>query len=332
VEITDGKSSNEAIEIIYKEKQKASIKRPIVWIDYSKIKFIEVLYLGKKVIYINFTLKLRRFFDIIFYISILLYGNMLMLFYGKPNIGILNGIGIILSFLLMMLIISMTMETLFITSDPINKINVRKYRLMFFLRVVAVIITHCFGVNINYGKENILIYNLLIFVISGIIITIHNNIINKYKNMSDAIIEEMISVYNGSDERVTDVEVIYEKFIHFFAYCILLIFVYKYTLWRWEATLLFLIINIIVLKKFFWKGCKELYHNYGAYFCAICISSSVGIILMKLVYEQVIVLSVFMNRDEQELWMVLMLFYLPILRLGKDIHRRKKNITYIWKK
>jgi len=291
-----------------------------------------VLYLSNKVIYINITLKLRRIFDIIFYVSILLYGNMLILFYGKPNIGILYGIGIFLSFLLMLFIIGMTMETLFITSDPINKINVTKYRMIFFLRAVEVIITHCFGVNINNGKENVLIYNLLIFVISGVIITIHNNIINKYKNMSDVIIEEMISVYNSSDERVTDVEVIYKKFIHFLVYCILLIFVYKYTLWRWEATLFFLIINIIVMKKFFWKGCKELYHNYLAYFCTICIFSSIGIILMKLVYDQVIVLSVFMNRDEQELWMVLILFYLPILRLGKDIDRRKKNISHVWKK
>lgn len=79
------------------------------------------------------TLKLRRIFDIIFYISILLYGNMLILYYGKLNISLIPKIAIILSFLLMMFILSMTMETLFTTSDPVNKINVTQYRIIFCL-------------------------------------------------------------------------------------------------------------------------------------------------------------------------------------------------------
>ena len=52
--------------------------------------------LSNKVIYINVTLKLRRIFDIIFYISILLYGNMLILYYGKLNISLIPKIAIIL--------------------------------------------------------------------------------------------------------------------------------------------------------------------------------------------------------------------------------------------
>lgn len=278
------------------------------------------------------TLKLRRIFDIIFYISILLYGNMLILYYGKLNISLIPKIAIILSFLLMMFILSMTMETLFTTSDPVNKINVTQYRIIFLLRVVEIVITFCFAVAINNVKERILIYNLIIFAISGVIIALHNMIINRYKNMSEEIIEEMISVYCSPDERKIDVEALYKRFIHFFIYCILLIFVYKYTLWRWETTLIFLALNIAVLKRFFWAGCKELYYKHVGYFLCICLFSSIGIILMKLVYDQVIMLLIFKNRDEQELWMVFMLFYLPLLRLGKDVDKRRKKISYVWKK
>ena len=277
-------------------------------------------------------LKLRRIFDVVFYICILLCGNLLMFYYGKTNINLIYGIVIVFSFLLMLFIISANMDTLFTTSDPINKINITKYRVIFFLRVVEIVITYYFSVNDNKGKEKILIYNFLIFVISGVIITLHNMIINRYKNMSSETIEEMISIYTSSDERKIDVEAIYKKFIYFFAYCMLLIFVYRYTLWRWETTFAFLIINIIVLKKLFWEGCKKLYYKYVAYFFSICFISSIGIVLMKLIYDQLIVLSMFKNRDEQELWMVLMLFYLPLLRLGKDVDRRRKKILYIWKK
>ncbi len=277
-------------------------------------------------------LKLRRIFDVVFYICILLCGNLLMFYYGETNINLIYGIVIVFSFLLMLFIISATMDTLFTTSDPINKINITKYRVIFFLRVVEIVITYYFSVNDNKGKEKILIYNFLIFVISGVIITLHNMIINRYKNMSSETIEEMISIYTSSDERKIDVEAIYKKFIYFFAYCMLLIFVYRYTLWRWETTFAFLIINIIVLKKLFWEGCKKLYYKYVAYFFSICFISSIGIVLMKLIYDQLIVLSMFKNRDEQELWMVLMLFYLPLLRLGKDVDRRRKKILYIWKK
>ncbi|AEV67514.1 hypothetical protein [Acetivibrio clariflavus] len=255
-----------------------------------------------------------------------------MFYYGETNINLIYGIVIVFSFLLMLFIISATMDTLFTTSDPINKINITKYRVIFFLRVVEIVITYYFSVNDNKGKEKILIYNFLIFVISGVIITLHNMIINRYKNMSSETIEEMISIYTSSDERKIDVEAIYKKFIYFFAYCMLLIFVYRYTLWRWETTFAFLIINIIVLKKLFWEGCKKLYYKYVAYFFSICFISSIGIVLMKLIYDQLIVLSMFKNRDEQELWMVLMLFYLPLLRLGKDVDRRRKKILYIWKK
>jgi len=277
-------------------------------------------------------LKLRRIFDVVFYICILLCGNLLMFYYGETNINLIYGIVIVFSFLLMLFIISATMDTLFTTSDPINKINITKYRVIFFLRVVEIVITYYFSVNDNKGKEKILIYNFLILVISGVIITLHNIIINRYKNMSSETIEEMISIYTSSDERKIDVEAIYKKFIYFFAYCMLLIFVYRYTLWRWETTFAFLIINIIVLKKLFWEGCKKLYYKYVAYFFSICFISSIGIVLMKLIYDQLIVLSMFKNRDEQELWMVLMLFYLPLLRLGKDVDRRRKKILYIWKK
>lgn len=293
---------------------------------------MEVLILRNKVLYINITLRLRRLLDFIFYIAILLYGNMLMFFYAKENIGLRYGIVMVLSFLIMLFIMSMTMETIFITSDPINHINVMKYRIIFFLKVVGIIITYYFGVITNNEKETVLIYNSLIFVIGGIILGLHNNIINKYGNMSSGIIEEMISSYTRSGARETDVNLLWKRFVHFMIYCILQIFIYKYTLWRWEATIAFLIINIILLKRFFWQGCKDLYINYWGYFCSICLFSSIGIILMKLIYDQTIVLSIFRNRDEQELWMVFVLFYLPLMRVGKDLNRIKRNKSYVWEK
>jgi len=78
-------------------------------------------------------LKLRRIFDVVFYICILLCGNLLMFYYGETNINLIYGIVIVFSFLLMLFIISATMDTLFTTSDPINKINITKYRVIFFL-------------------------------------------------------------------------------------------------------------------------------------------------------------------------------------------------------
>lgn len=287
--------------------------------------------MNRKALYISIVIGQRRVFDFIFYIATLLYGNILMISYGKQDVGFL-AILVVLSYLFMLLMLAVTIETIFITSDPINSRNVIRYRTIFLLKILEMGITHYFGVIINNGKGNIILYNLLIFVISVVIIAIHNMTINKYKNMNSESIEEMISIYTRPDTRKTDVDLLYRNFVYFMLYCIFQIFIYKYTLWRWEATIVFLIINIIILKKLFWQGCKDLYQNYKVYFYGVCMFSSIGIILMKLVYDDVIIMSIFRNRDEQELWMVFILFYIPLMRLGKDLVRRKKNMSYIWKK
>ena len=141
----------------------------------------------------------------------------------------------------------------------------------------------------------------------------------------------MINKYIRAELKSTDVQIFYKRFIYFFAYSVFLIFVYKYTLLRWEITVIFMSLNIIVLKKLFWEGCKDLYHYYQRYFICICLVSSLGIILMKLIHDHTIDLPIFYNRDEQEFLMVLMLFYFPLLRLGRDLNRRKKSLQMIWK-
>ena len=89
-----------------------------------------------------------------------------------------------------------------------------------------------------------------------------------------------------------------------------------------------MVFNIFVLWKLHWIGIKELVKSKYVYFAVVSVISSLGIVLLKLIYDKAIVLSIFQDRDEQEYLMILVLFFLPLIYYGNKLsmaYMNKKN-------
>ncbi len=284
---------------------------------------------------IGFTLKLRYWSSVIFYINIVCYSMLLIFLNGKSDIGFVYGSFILLTYMVGVFCLLVKGEAILKYSDPYNFANYKKYIYVFVMEAIEMITAGILAQsNLIYSKE-ILLGGYLIFltVVFGSIYYLHSKILYEYKRAVQHLeINEILLQYKEKKdfETVTDVEKYRKDFYYFMGYVVGLIFLYKYTLHSWLITAIFAIFHFYILKRLFWDGINKVIKKSFLYFGMIQFSSAVGIILLKLIFDEVIVLSIFEGRAEQEYLMVLILFFLPIGYYGKKITELYSWKVYTW--
>lgn len=284
---------------------------------------------------IGLTLKIRYWSSIAYYISILCYGILVVNFYGISNLTGKTGFVILLSYIIALLCLMIKAETFMKYCDPLNIGNRKKYMLICTLEFSEMIIAAVLAQVNNENRKDILQVGF-IFISTMILICsiyLHKSIIKNYEEIRGCeILNEKMKYYLEAVQcdKTVDVDRLFKSFCGFIIYIILLTFIYKYTLKYWISTFVFMAFNIFVLWKLHWSGIKELVKSKYVYFAVVSVISSLGIVLLKLIYDKAIVLSIFQNRDEQEYLMILVLFFLPLIYYGSKLSMAYMNNKNQW--
>lgn len=144
------------------------------------------------------------------------------------------------------------------------------------------------------------------------------------------MIEQFLNNVNNVKKNIDNVNELFKNFIKYMVYLFALTFVYKYTLYYWLLTGVFVVGNIYVLWKLHWKGIEKLVKYNYLYFIITCFISTGGILLLKLNYDSIINLSILFGRDEQEYLMSLVLFNLPLSYYGSKVSVIYSNTNCEW--
>lgn len=271
---------------------------------------------------IETTLIMRYRYSIIFYVSTVIYGCIAILGYGKSDFGIFYSGVAIIAYLVAMFSILLSAEALIKDSDPINKYNNRKYMVIFCIELLELIAVNIICISIPKDEKYsvILIFLFVITITCYAIILIHRLIYSQYEILkNNGEIEAILKKYNDIGDKEIDIDWYFKRFLYFLIYLILLSVVYKYILYHWLMVLIFIITNIYVMWKIHWKGIMFFVKHCKVYFGLTCISSTIGIIFLKNIYDGNLIFDLFKNRDEYEFYMVYILFYVPIIYYGKKV-------------
>lgn len=261
------------------------------------------------------------------------YGILVINLYGREHIKMGMGLMILFSYIIALICLMIKAETIMKYCDPVNINNRKKYIVICTLEFLEMIIAAFFA-QVNNINDNISLQ--VSFAVVTVIILIcsvylHKGIIEDYEKIKHStVLNKKIKDYSEAIEcnNVENIDELFKNFCKFTIYIILLIFIYKYTLYHWILTCMFIFLNVLILWKLHWTGIKELVKSKYAYFIVVSIVSSLGIVLLKLIYDKVIILNIFQNRDEQEYLMVLVLFFSPLIYYGSKlsvIYMNKKN-------
>lgn len=282
---------------------------------------------------IGITLKTRYWSTIIFYISIIVYGVTAISMYGKTDIGIgYSGLIIVAS---MIALCSMTVkcETILKYADPLNKDNQKRYIFIILVELLEMLSVYILCVNISEDERILvaILYFAVVSIIFYFLSQIHKKIYYDYEiAMDNNLINDLIIEYDLKNNSNVDIDWYFMRFVYFMLYLLSLIFIYKYTLHSWIFSIAFIILSIFVMWKLHWIGIVKFVKNKKLYFGIISIISSIGIIFLKLVYDGIIALNLFKNRDEYEYLMVLILFYIPIIYYGKRVSEVYIRSKFRW--
>lgn len=281
----------------------------------------------KKRVSIHFRLILRMGVSIIFFISYLIFNNILFSIGRLENLNLINGliIFILSSACIIMLVIST--ESVCRESDPINPLNVNKYRIIFIMEVITMISNSFILMNYELNVKMSQISNSIIIILGLIAVGIHSSIIKRYKALSQEKINELISNYQLSvnEKLLSMLSVIKMKIVYLIGYLIICGVFMKYPMYNVFTSMIFMGINIRVLYKLFYKELRELYSYYGKVKKAkkilweAYVFSTVGYIFIYLTYKKSIYVPVLSGCTLDEMSVLWFLFFIPFYRyLIKD--------------
>lgn len=276
----------------------------------------------------------RNIDSAIFNVIIVVYGLYLNCYYKKSDIGFGAGLIVLVSYVVLMICIMVSLESVMKNADPLSVYNRKKYAVILGMEILQIVITYIFFMSENKSDVKTFLYIGFNLLVLYLVLNINKSIIDTYKSMSDSEVGSIIHNFSSknSTEKKVDTVPLYKSFFRFQIYVILLYFIYKVSLMNWITTVIFSLINCAVIVYFFKNGTKQLVKHYILYLAGVCLVSTVGIVLLKMIYDGVIDLSIFKGRDKQEYLMCMVLFYLPITIYGKRLFKLNAKYTTKWSK
>ena len=278
-------------------------------------------------------LNIRCLSGMLYHFFILGYGVMVICLYGVRNIGGVNGMFLLLFYMLALLALLLQGESLLKYGDPLNKENRKWYAGMFGMECAEMLLAYLLAME-GY-KTYVVIggYSLCVAVGMSISLYIHRRILRSYKWIRQTgQFEKLLDHYKQEVHQKMDLDaaVHMKGFLKFLCYIIALTFIYKLTLLSWIITGIFAVINGYVLWKLHWDGIRSVISHSKLYFAGIYLCTTIGLIWLKLVYDQRIVIRLFQGRDAQEYLMVWILFFLPLVYYGSKVSVAYMNQRYQW--
>ncbi len=284
---------------------------------------------------IGSAIKIRYWSSIIFFVSTIMYGMMVIFLYGKPDIGGGYGLLILLTHTISVICVLVKGETILKYADPYNFNSRSKYVYILFVEILEIVVAGCVAqLNVKFPKSFLLVgYILGVVVIFFSINILHLKIIKHYDSLvGTSKVSNMIAMYQDVKQcsEEADIEKYFKEFIKFAVYLIMLVFVYKYTLYNWLFTVIFVVVNIYIMRKYLWEGIERIIIRKCIYFGSVVCAASMGILLMKLIFDGVICLEFFEGREAQEYLMVLICFFIPISYYGAKLSVAQSRRKYQW--
>ena len=280
------------------------------------------------------TLWTRNIDSALFNVIIVVYGLYLNCYYKKSGIGFGAGLVVLVSYVVLMICIMVSLESVMKNADPLSVYNRKKYAVILGMEILQIVITYIFFMSENKSDVKTFLYIGFNLLVMYLVLNINKRIIDTYKSMSYSEVVSIIHDFSSrkSTEKKVDTVPLYKSFFRFQIYVILLYFIYKVSLMNWITTVIFSLINCAVIVYFFKNGTKQLVKHYILYLAGVCLVSTVGIVLLKMNYNGVIDLAILKGRDEQEYLMCMVLFYWPITIYGKRLFKLNAKYTTKWSK
>ncbi len=293
--------------------------------------------MGKKKSII-FTLLVRLCTSIIFFIALLAFGNILYSHGKLDDLSIDNGIVLMVLNFVILLCATITMCGIYRYSDPLNMVNKINNRLIFCLQIVALVFHGYMLMNLNkYGNMQQQ-YNGIIIVLWVIVLVLHGMSFNNYWHTSNEELKGYISAYClETDEKLLEiVSGIRIQTYKFAAYLVLVLLFYDMILVNIATEVTFIIINSLVIAKLF-LDCLKCYSksiasiNKGrTIISSSIIFSSIGSVLIFLLYKGYIVVGILENRTAEEYGSLLLFFYIPLFMELSKIYFLEERMRGNW--
>lgn len=292
----------------------------------------------KKQLSIMQRLKIRMGFSIIYLLTTCFFFKRIYDIGRINNIGILNGIIMFICISIAMIMLACSMESIHSYSDPINRINKRTYRVIFCVQIILMIFCSWLVYENNINNLKKFIFYCIYFFMTVLIISMHWNIIERYKKMSKESVDDMIEtykmIYNAA--LLEKSEEVKKRAYYFIVYLILIGVFFKYFLMNTIATIAFIVLNLVVVIKMFKHAFENFYQEQskekpsGKILCIENIVLIIGYIFLYLVFQEKIKIRILEGRTPDELAMLYMLFYIPLYRHIINVYIVGVRMTQQW--
>lgn len=256
------------------------------------------------------------------------------------DIGVKNGIIVFIVTAISIITLTLSFESTNRYSDPINSMNVNKYKVICCLQVTAMVSNSIILMNYELDLKMRITSNLILIILGLIVVLIHNSIIKQYKALDNNKIDKFISRYRlqKDEELIYRVSAVRHKFYYSFWYVIICSLFIEYIFINIITTIIFIILNILIIHKLFKDVLTGLYEYLGdlekvkKILLYACVFPSFAIILIYFIYKEIIYVPIFSGRDLLELYIIFLFSFIPFLSALKNCAIVELRMTMKWHK
>ena len=271
---------------------------------------------------ILFQMQLRAAESALYLVAIFLFHSRLF-YIGRINdIGLANGLLLFLLIIAQMVLLVFQSEGTNLYCDPVNVRNRGKY--------IGIILTELLLMGfpavlwtvpvMSEKRQNA--FWVLFWAAAIIILVTHMQMIKNYKQMPEQEIRALIADYKmqQKEELFEKSDAIRKKGYAFIGYMIGVTLLFRYLAYNVMTAVLFAGVNIAVMVSLFAKPLREFYKitEDGSVYLRVLIVgisvSTIGYVLVYLIWQDVIRIPFFYGRSADEMGMFYLLFYIPFLK------------------
>lgn len=275
----------------------------------------------------------RIIINIIFYVSNIIVYNQIKFHSNGTKIPIKNAVLFYIFGGLEFLAFIITLESLFKDIDPLNFKYVKKYRVIFFTYLIT-LFSDFFSLKITIKGVNLIIANVIIWAVMFILVFLLQKSI--YENYLEIDLNSFLKleenyIKNDIEENEKDTIKNFKKF----SFGVLIITVFSVIIYEnimdnvlffvfylilYTLILLKLIINTFKFKK---KKQTIIFSLLNSFF------ASIGCLMVWLLYNNYIKFNFLNNRSLDELYVIQVLFLMPIYFYGLKIYMKFNKNNYL---
>lgn len=298
------------------------------------------MYEKNKELSILFQMQLRAAGSALYLVAIFLFHSRLF-YIGRINdIGLANGLLLFLLIIVQIVLLVFQSEGANLYCDPLNVRNRGKYVGIFLIELLLMGFPVVLWTVPVMSEKRQNAFWVLFWVAAIIILVTHMQIIKNYKQMPEQEVKALIATYKmqQKEELLEKSDAIRKKGYAFIGYMIGVALLFRYLSYNVMTAALFVGVNIAVMGSLFAKPLMEFYkvtedgRVYLRVFIVGISVSTIGYVLIYLIWQDVIRIPFFYGRSADEMGMFYLLFYLPFLRYIEMCSTVENRMMRQWKR